>query len=82
MNLAAAILSGVWARISGNIVQVSNFTDGVLAEEVPDRLPVMEGRECTELCAVLLHSLWTRGLRAVSSAESAIHSMPREEESP
>jgi hypothetical protein len=76
MNLAAAILSGVRARIARNIVQISGCTDGVFAEELTDRLPVMEGRESTELCAVLLHSVWTRGLRAVSSAE------PREEESP
>jgi hypothetical protein len=81
MNLAAAILSGVQARIARNIVQISGCTNGVIAAEVPDHLPVMGGGESTESCAVLLHSLWTRVLRTVSSAEPAIRSMPREEES-
>ncbi len=82
MNLAAAILSGVQARITGNIVQISGCTNGVFIAEVPDRLPVIVGGESTESCAVLLHSLWTSVLPAVSSSEPTVHSTPRDKESP
>jgi hypothetical protein len=57
MNLVAAVLSGVRARIAGNTVQISGCTDGVFAAEVPDCLPVMGG-ESLQSCVLFYYTVY------------------------
>jgi hypothetical protein len=58
MNLAAAILLGVWTCIARNIVQISGCTDRLFAEEVPDCLSVMEGRESLQSRVLFYYTVY------------------------